>query len=195
MGQVTIGVMRHWQVDYTFPKYIDSDGLVKTLQCYNAARLTPCSSRFCSKHWDVCYTSDSYRALATTAKTYNGATVKTRLLREIPVRPFFFRGIKLPITLWRFLFRMAWLLNYKTPETKSQTQKRARMFLRKYCLANDSANILVITHGFYMLTLQRELIREGFAGKISKNPICGQIYVYKKMLPQKERYKCPAKFK
>ncbi|WBL46112.1 hypothetical protein LOR37_15695 [Clostridium estertheticum] len=44
----------------------------------------------------------------------------------------------------------------------------------------SSNNILIVCHGFFMNTLQKELKSRGFTGRTIRTPKNGTLYLYKK---------------
>ncbi|NNU77841.1 histidine phosphatase family protein [Clostridium estertheticum] len=64
-------------------------------------------------------------------------------------------------------------------ENKKDTQKRVNEFLDSI-KDESSNNILIVCHGFFMNTLQKELKSRGFTGRTIRTPKNGTLYLYKK---------------
>jgi len=74
--------------------------------------------------------------------------------------------------------RLAWLCSHHSQsETISQTKDRVRRFISGI-LKED--NLLIVTHGFLMVEIQKELITRGFIGNSFKRAKCGKVYVFEK---------------
>ncbi|VBB05684.1 Hypothetical protein LUCI_0895, partial [Lucifera butyrica] len=114
--------------------------------------------------WEKCYSSDLPRALKTAQKIYSGQVVETKALRELVICPPTDRNIKLPVPLWLILGRMAWMLSHKSQiESKLLFEKRVKYILEELILKEDR-NVLLVSHGFIMMFLRKELIKRGFIG-------------------------------
>ena len=108
------------------------------------------------------YISALSRSRDTAEKMFAGEEFKkTSLINEIPLRSSFDTQIKLPLWFWIIVGRMQWALNKaRQPEGKLQTIKRARKFIK--VLSESGADAAVVTHGFFMHTLLKEMKKAGF---------------------------------
>ena len=61
--------------------------------------------------------------------------------------------------------------------TKEKIEILVKSVVTDYCSNN---NILIVCHGFFMHTFQKELKTRGFSGKHIKRPKNGTLYLYKK---------------
>lgn len=129
--------------------------------------------------WDICFSSDLPRAKKT-------AEVLSRTIplhidaafREIPFHPFSIPLI-LPKGAWLFLSRLIWLTGFRgsliEPKQKSLLRaKKAARFLSE----KKESKILVVTHGFFMHLLTRELRCLDFSGSVPTVPKYGKIYMF-----------------
>jgi broad specificity phosphatase PhoE len=134
-------------------------------------------------NWDKCYSSTLIRAKITAQYVYKEDVVKSDLIRETIIDPIFKSNFKLPYWFWGVGGRFAWYFNYKSQqENKIITEDKARKFVDKLqedAKRESSENILIVTHGFFMYTLQRELKKRGFIGKFITIPKNGILYLYK----------------
>lgn len=86
-------------------------------------------------------------------------------MREVCIYLIFKSNIKLPYIFWCISGRVAWLFKHKSQiETIEDTKERVKEFLDT--IQNESdINILIVCHGFFMKSLQKELKGRGFCGK------------------------------
>ena len=90
---------------------------------------------------------------------------ETDLINEVPLKSCFDTGRKMPLWFWNLSGRLQWAVNNsRQPEGRIQTKKRAMEFIEILC--KEKTNCAVITHGFYMHVLLREMNKAGF--RVSK---------------------------
>ena len=133
--------------------------------------------------WDKCYSSTLIRAIVTAQHVYKGNIVKNDLIRETIIDPIFKSNFKLPYWFWAVSGRLAWYFNHKSQEeNKILTKDKARKFVETLldeAKIEGTENILIVTHGFFMYSLQKELKKRGFIGKLITSPKNGALYLYK----------------
>lgn len=79
--------------------------------------------------------------------------------------------MRLPLWFWNLTGRLQWFFNStRQAEGRQFTEARARKFVKMLC--KDGIDSVVVTHGFYMHTLLRELKKAGFR--------TGNLHVYYK---------------
>jgi len=79
-----------------------------------------------------------------------------------------------------FTVRMAWFINHKSQlENKIDANKRAEAIIDEI-LSKQSGNILIVSHGVFILLLKRALMKRGFIGPGMMSPKNGKMYVFKK---------------
>jgi len=119
------------------------------------------------------------RAVETAWKLTEVPATCMPLLREIPQAPLFDTRVKLPLIVWHVLSRVGWWFNHPSqPEGRREAVQRAARivdFLRRQPV---DQHVLIVTHGFLMYVLRRELKRSGFAGQIPTHPQCGEVYLF-----------------
>lgn len=173
-----IVLIRHFKVKHKFPYFCDSKNYDIEFLKYENADLISNYLATSSNHFSICYSSNSKRAKETAQKVFKKKIITTNELSEVPIKAIFSTKLKIPFILWNILNRIAWYLNSKnTPETKNQTKKRAIQFLSKLN-RNEDKNILIVSHRFFLLTLQNELIKIGFKGKRMISPKNGKFYTF-----------------
>lgn len=130
-----------------------------------------------TSQWEKCYCSDLPRTVETARHIYNGSISQTALLREVPISPICISRIKLPYTFWLFAGRLAWLFSHQSqPETIRHTKNRAKQFVADV-ITQPEKSILVVTHGFIMWQIQKELKAQGFCGDNFTAAKYGSIYI------------------
>lgn len=71
--------------------------------------------------------------------------------------------MKFPKEFWLLIGRLFWFFNLTKSENKKETMKRIEAFISTIDL-ND--NILIVSHGFFMIQLIKRLRFFGFEGNI-----------------------------
>jgi len=177
-----IGLLRHFPVNYKYSFATDALGFENELANYDKASIKPFQPKKVLSSWDICYASTLRRAQETARYLYKGKIITTDLLREVPLKAVFKKRVLLPLVFWFLLARCAWFINNHTQtEPRFLTIKRAEQFLFNYCLCQPSQKrILVVSHGFFMLNLQRLLRNYGFKGKSFSYVHHARLYVFTK---------------
>jgi len=130
--------------------------------------------------WEKCYCSDLPRAIESARHIYPTKITESMLLREVPIAPIDLPKIKLPWALWLIAGRLAWFFSHHSqPETIKHTKDRVKRLVANI-MQQSETRVLVVTHGFLMLQIQRELIALGFRGDSFKAAKYGTIYNFEK---------------
>lgn len=180
-----MGLVRHFKVlqEYRNFKWVSSYEFKEWQESYDTADIELGRPDAAKEKWDICFSSDLPRAVRTAEHIYKGEIIKTPLLREISVRPFSAKDIKLPFLIWTILARVAWFFSHKSqPEGRDSTKKRVKEFV-SWALSFDKPKILVVSHGALMWVIRKELIKGGFKGKRFLNVPNGALYVYEREGP------------
>lgn len=172
-----IGLMRHFKVNLPYKNIITTEEFKNWICKYDEAEL--CDYHNCII--DQCYSSDLYRAIETAKHIYKDRLRETSLLREIPMSPITNKNIRLHRLIWMISSRIAWRLNHKSQsEGYRDTEKRIRRFINEIItLQTDS--ILIVTHGYIMRLLKKELKIQGFKGPKFIKPINGKLYMFERL--------------
>ncbi len=176
-----VGLVRHFKVLDSHKYLLTSDDFDKWIKEYDKAKIEYKDVRGLNNDkWDICYTSNLYRAIKTADHVFTGKIIKTDLLKEVQIAPFTEHRIYLPHHLWLLLGRLLYLINHKSqPEKLTETRDRVRTFVRKLMCA-DEKNVLIISHGFLMRYIVKELYSLGFKGNKFRRPENGKLYVFEK---------------
>ncbi|SFC90417.1 histidine phosphatase family protein [Clostridium uliginosum] len=179
-----IGLVRHFKVNCEKKAFMTSKEFKDWETDYNNSEVTRNDVKLQGIVWNKCYASTLSRAITTAQDVYSGDIVKSDLIREVPINPLFKSNLKLPYWFWAVTARFAWYTNHTSQEEqKLHTELNAKNFvdfLESEAQREGSENILVVTHGFFMYTLQKELKKRGFYGKMVMTPQNGRLYLYKR---------------
>jgi len=181
---VRIGIIRHFKVNCHKSLFMTSKEFKEWEENYNKSDVIRNNVELRGIKWDKCYSSTLIRAIVTAQHVYKGNIVKNDLIRETIIDPIFKSNFKLPYWFWAVSGRLAWYFNHKSQEeNKILTKDKARKFVKTLldeAKIEGTENILIVTHGFFMYSLQKELKKRGFIGKLITSPKNGALYLYKK---------------
>lgn len=179
-----VGIIRHFKVNYHKNTFMTSKEFKEWEDNYNKSDVISNDVDLMGINWDKCYSSTLIRAIITAKYVYKKDIVKNNLIRETIIDPIFKSNFKLPYYFWAISGRIAWYFNNKSQkENKIITKDKAKKFvdiLLDKAKKEGSENILVVTHGFFMYSLQKELKKRGFRGKLIYSPKNGVLYLNKK---------------
>lgn len=174
-----IGLARHFQIPHRKRELLDATGYAEWLKWYDASEGLEKPVPESGVDWHKCYCSDIRRAKVTAGIIYDGPTEETHLLREVPMAPPLETRLPIPLFLWETLSRVGWLWEHDSqPESRSETRRRAAGIMEWIRARHAGQNILVVSHGFLMQFLERELVKMGFNGRVPVHPKGGHIYVF-----------------
>lgn len=175
-----IGIVRHFKVDYKLKRMMNSSDFEDYVKSYDNSPVVENKIHLKDIQWNKCYCSDLKRAIITAKSIYDKTLEITDLLREVKMCPIKKSELKIPTFLWSISSRIAWKLDHVSQlETATYTRKRAKDFLSKLDL-NTNENILIVSHGFFLITLINELKLLGFKGDIPKRMKNGYLYILEK---------------
>jgi hypothetical protein len=174
-----IGLVRHFSVNYKFPRWCNSEIYNQEHSLYDQCDISVPSTSLPIEGYSICYTSTKKRAIETGRILFRDKEIiPTPDLDEVPLKALFNVKFKLPLFIWNLLGRLGWFLSLSdVPENKRQTMKRNTQFISKIVKSNQG-NILLVSHGFLMFSLQKELRKMGFKGKFFCFPQNGKLYEY-----------------
>jgi broad specificity phosphatase PhoE len=161
---MTITLIRHARVNYEFKKSYRHFDFDKSCTEYdNSPVLQDIEHRANSITGNIIYVSSLIRTHETAQLLFSGIVpIENKLFDEVPIKSYAPLPIPLPTALWFGIGRLQWLFASKRqPETKANTKNRVRKAVDTL-VANDD-DVILISHGFFMRLLVKELERRGFA--------------------------------
>jgi broad specificity phosphatase PhoE len=182
-----IGLVRHFRVEHRPQRFwLTGKQFDHWVVEYEAAPIGNAEYDDGGQQWDRCLCSDQARAVHTARHIYPQEIVYTELLREVGVaalqlRRFKLPGLRLPLKAWLILCRLSWILGHPSqPESKRTVLERASKVIDSLEAEadRDSQSVLLVSHGGFMTTLDRELRRRGYRAERMGHPRNGQLYLY-----------------
>ena len=175
-----LGIIRHFKVDFTPKRFLYSPGqFAEVMGEYDTLPVIPNSIKLIESEWNICYCSTLPRARETAEKIYNGKIIYTDLLKEIPISPVTYKKIKLPAFWWHIAARIAW---YRNGDSQKEPRRVSIERINKLLdeIGNSGYNkILIVSHGFFMEVLFKELIKKGMNGTYELHPKNGKLYLFR----------------
>lgn len=148
---------------------------------YDAAPATVQAPTLGSGTWGRCYSSDLKRAYVTAQALYGGEISQTPLLREPDIARFQTGELYLPVALWRWILRAAWMTGHRSQRSSRDDFKRRVQAVADLVESSDS-DILLVSHAGMMAYLRRELLRRGFTGPRFRIAEHGRVYLFERNL-------------
>lgn len=167
--------LRHFKVKDNSKSWLNSEEFNQWVKSYDTFELEY-NSVVLPKNIDKIYVSSQNRAIKS-ADFLNLNYKINDLLVEVPIKSFIYTKFKLPKWLWLFVGRLAWFFNLKQLETKEETNERIENFIQNLDM---NSNILIISHGFFMILLLKKLKKIGYRGDIQRRIGNGKVYILEK---------------
>lgn len=166
-----IYLLRHLKVNDVKSIWMNSNEFNQWVEDYDFFELSYFNIQLPNDIEKICVSSQN-RAI----KTANFLEIEyeySNLLEEVNVEAFIKTSINLPKWFWLLCGRIMWYFNLTKKETRNQTNKRIEDFISNIDL---DSNILIISHGFFMIQLIKKLKDLGFEGDIPLKLKNGKIY-------------------
>lgn len=162
MGEMIVVIIRHGRVDHTWKRNCTSDEFDMECAEYDIADVINENYEIPMLEKENVYISTLSRSRDTAVRLFgNRDMIATELLDEVPLRSSMDVSFRLPLWFWNFTGRLQWIINSsRQKEGRAATRHRAEEFIDIIC-ANDVDSV-VVTHGFFMHTLLKEMKRAGF---------------------------------
>ena len=157
-----IVIIRHGKVDFRRSPRCTPAEFDRECAAYDQTPLKTAAYAAPQGEFKTVYVSTLPRSRETAQLLFPGRDLQeSPLIHEVPCRPAFDSRIRLPLWLWFLLGRLQWAAgSARQPEKRRDTVKRSRQFIENLC--RDGADCAVVTHGFFMHILLRELKKAGF---------------------------------
>lgn len=176
-----IGLVRHFKVNHPYPTktFLSRAEVEEWFEGYEIADLEYHHIDLCGIEWKKCISSSLDRASKTAYKIFPGEIITSDDLKELSVLPLMSKKVKLPFLVWAIAIRMK---TFSSNELTNAFRKKMNAFIDEM-LSNNDNDTLIVSHGFVMMFLQKELIKRGFNGDKFKTPENGKVYVFEKTAP------------
>jgi broad specificity phosphatase PhoE len=135
-----------------------------------------------SEVWRRCLSSDMQRAYVTAKAAYSGEITQTPLLREPDMPNFQTGNLSLPVWIWEWVLRFAWITSHPSMRT-ARDEFMNRVKSVGDLLDRSAEDTLVVSHAGMMAYLRKDLIRRGFSGPKFKLAEHARLYVFERSGP------------
>ena len=165
-----ITMIRHEKVDMLWEKKYNSVTYDEACEEYDRCPILFSQTEFFrADDTQTVYISELSRTYETARRIFERTDFcKTALLNEVPLRSFKDTEKRYPLWLWNAAGRLQWLLkSRRQAETRKDTVFRARKTIK--LLESHKQNCCLVTHGFYMRILIKELKKRGYKIKKSRH--------------------------
>ena len=167
--------MRHGKPDFDFSRRVKATDFVHIVHEYDAAGIVDQPSTQALERAQQCnavVVSDLIRShLSAQALMLENIVLSSVLFKEVPL-PYPSKGsLKLSISIWAVLLRVAWLLGYsqngESFKVASNRAKAAAGVLIQ--LAEEHGSVLLVGHGGMNRLLAKELRKQGWIVEIAQS--------------------------
>lgn len=157
-----ITIIRHGKVNMQWKKWYTSQQFDMDCENYDVSSIHPIEEKIERDVPVDIYISTLKRSRETAIQLFGEKEfTETELLNEVPLKSCFDCKIRLPLWIWNVGGRMQWLFQKKRQlEKRGETEQRADALIEK--LLEKDRDCILISHGFFMRTLQKELNKYGF---------------------------------
>ena len=157
-----IAIIRHAEVDFIWGRRCSSKEFDLKCGLYDSSPIKETVYRQSFREYKKIYISELSRSRDTAERLFpDEEYIRSGLINEVPLRSSFDTKGKMPVWFWNISGRLQWFVNSKRqPEGRKQTIKRARRYVEMIC--KDNADCALVTHGFFMHTLIKEIKKMGF---------------------------------
>ena len=149
---------------------------------YDRSAVVPCDVIGEVTTWARCVASDLPRTLTTARAVFAGPIIETPLLHEPYVAEFKTGSLRLPIGVWRWVLRLAWVTGHVS-QRAARDEFRQRVVQAANLIAQTGEDTLVVAHAGMMAYLRVELTRRGFSGPRYRVAEHARLYVFQRSLP------------
>jgi broad specificity phosphatase PhoE len=148
-------------------------------QRYDEAEARPTALTLGGAEWPRCYSSDMARAAVTARAIYAGEIVPTPLLREADLAQFHTGRLLLPVAIWRWVLRFAWMTGHRS-QRAARDDFKGRVKAVADLAEAGQGDILLVSHAGMMAYLRAELVRRGFRGPEFGIAEHARLYVFER---------------
>ena len=173
-----LGLIRHFEVTEPWPRGWRTAAELHAWRArYEQAAVHPVPVTLGDGPWEACLCSPLARAVRTAQAVFPGPVETTPLLREAEFACFQTGRLRLPVWVWGWVFRTAWLTGHRSQRAERDA------FLGRVRAAADLLEarrgyLLVVSHAGMMVYLGAELRRRGFVGPRLRMPAHAKLYAF-----------------
>ncbi|MBO5609829.1 MAG: histidine phosphatase family protein [Eubacterium sp.] len=155
-------IIRHAEVDFCWSRRCTSELFDSECRKYDLFPIKNVSYKIPKNVYRKIYVSEFSRSQDTAKKLFpNGEYFESGLINEVPLKSSFDTKVNMPLWFWNLTGRLQWFVNSgRQVEGRRQTRERAKEFVEM--IGNDDMDVAVVTHGFFMHTLLKEMKKVGF---------------------------------
>ena len=155
-------IIRHAEVDFCWSRRCTSELFDSECRKYDLFPIKNVSYKIPKNVYRKIYVSEYSRSQDTAKKLFpNGEYFESGLINEVPLKSSFDTKVNMPLWFWNLTGRLQWFVNSgRQVEGRRQTRDRAKEFVEM--IRNDDMDVAVVTHGFFMHTLLKEMKKVGF---------------------------------
>lgn len=174
-----IVLIRHFKVNLSFPKkyLLSKQEVIDWFDKYNTADVESELVNLSNTNWTHCYSSPLKRAKATAEIIYKGEITETDALKELDILHLLPEKVRLPFLVWGLLVQIKF---YSGAKEVIQFRHNLDAFIEKL-ITTEGGNVLIVSHGFVMLYIQKQLLKKGFRGHKIRFPENGILYGYERV--------------
>ena len=155
-------IIRHAEVDFRWSQRCTSENFDSECRKYDHSPVKNVTHSIPQIVYQRIYVSELSRSHDTAEILFpEGKYLECGLINEVPLKSSFDTKTNMPLWFWNLTGRLQWFFNcQRQTEGYRQTRERANKFVK--LIGKDDIDIAVVTHGFYMHTLTREMKKAGF---------------------------------
>ncbi|MBK8808992.1 MAG: histidine phosphatase family protein [Bacteroidales bacterium] len=157
-----ITLIRHFKVDFQWDFVYNSEGFAKACSIYNSSNVIVENLKMDTDKTII--SSSMQRAIDTTHLIFSKPpNIVSKLLIEVPIKPFIQTNLKLPAIFWLLIGRIQWRLNSrKQLETYIESNLRVNSLLD--AIINKHEDCIIVAHGWIIKIIIKRLIKDNFRG-------------------------------
>ena len=174
---MTLHLIRHFKVTESSPLWLTPKEFNEWIDIYDTSPINPFPVTLPQKI-DLFLCSTYSRTRRSIKSITQNEVIYLESLIEVDPKVECTIKLKLPKYLWFFISRWKWYKNKLQGENLTDSQLRAKELLN-YVRESQKEDVFILSHGFFMKVLEKELLVQGFKGKMNFRPRNGKIYTFK----------------
>ena len=176
-----VGLIRHFEVVRGMPAgWLCAADIAAWQTEYDTAAVIQKPVSLGETAWERWVSSDVKRARETARAIATGPWEDLPELREPQVSVLRTGTLRLPFTVWRWIFRWMWMTSHRSQQEIKGKLLRNVSYVAREVLAPDHRNTLIVSHAGVMMFLRRELLKMGYVGPRFKLAEHGRLYLFER---------------